>query len=101
MNKPIYEKIRIIEKEIEYIILQDDNVVDMEIEDDDIVADYDFLLTFNNKENVKQLVEDLVENIENKLSYISVDVLNEQIEDGLKEDSEFIMVDFYCNINLR
>lgn len=100
MEKPIYEKIEYLGEKLYRIILTDSRVVDVVLESDDIVADFDFMVSFRNTDNVKKEIIDLVKKIETDLKCIKVKTLDEQIQDVMNENEDIITVDFYCTINL-
>lgn len=100
MEKPIYEKIEYLGEKLYRIILTDSRVVDVVLESDDIVADFDFMVSFRNTDNVKKEIIDLVKKIETDLKCIKVKTLEEQIQDVMNENEDIITVDFYCTINL-
>lgn len=100
MVKPIYEKIEYLGEKLYMIILTDSRVVDVVLESDDIVADFDFMVSFRNTDNVKKEIIDLVKKIETDLKCIKVKTLDEQIQDVMNENEDIITVDFYCTINL-
>ena len=99
--KPIFEKMIMIKDKLDYMILNDKNVINVELEVDDTVADYDYIITFENNSNVKNVIYRLIRNIEDSMSYITVKILDDQIENGIKDNEEDITVDFYCNIKLN
>ena len=100
MEKPIYEKIEYLGDKLYRIILTDSQVVDVELESEDIVADFDFMVSFRNTDKVKKEITDLVKKIETDLKCIKVKILEEQIQDVMNENEDIITVDFYCTINL-
>lgn len=101
MEKPIYEKIEYIGERIYNIIVSDDNVVDVYLEQEDVIADYDYIVSFKNTVNVKEEINYLVEQIQRKLKCIEVKILDEQIKDEIDENEEIISIDFYCTIKLK
>ena len=100
IDKPIYEKIEYLGEKLYGIILTDSRVVDVVLETDDVVADFDFMVSFRNSDDVKDEINELVKKIETAVECIKVKILNDQIEDLINDGVEIISVDFYCTINL-
>ena len=68
-------------------------VVDVEIDNEDISYDYDFIVTLKNDNNVYKAILKLTFLIE--CLNLSVHTLYEQIEDNINEKKEYISIDFY------
>lgn len=81
-------------KEIEGILKNNKNVIDFELDEEDGVANLDYLITFENK-NAKEVIKDLEIELEEKVDGISVKTLFEQIDDQVDEGGCFVTVDFY------
>ncbi len=100
MDKPIFEKIERIRQRIYNIVLKEELVVGIELDKDDVFADYDYMVSLKNTENVKNIILNLVKEIETNLKCIKVRILDEQIADEVDDGDEIILVDFYCTIIL-
>ena len=85
-----------IKDKLENIIKNNVNVVDFDLDEDDLVSDFDYLVTFDNVDAVDKIYA-LKFEIEDKLD-VSVKLLVEQIDDQIDEGGALVTVDFYCDI---
>ena len=83
------------EKEILTIFNKCNQVIDVELDYDDTSYDYDFLVTLKNNQNVYKTIFQLSFLIE--CLNLSVHTLYEQISDNIKENEEYIIIDFYIS----
>ena len=83
--------------DIEYILANNKNVVSFELDEDDKVADLDYLVTFENIDAFNS-IRDAVLEIEEHL-YVTVKTLFEQIDDQIDEGGAYVTVDFYCDVD--
>lgn len=81
-------------EKIENIIKNDENVVSFILDEEDEVADFNFLITFENI-NAKESINDLEFKLEDELNGISVKTLPEQIDDQIDDGGFYVDVDFY------
>ena len=97
LNKPFIENYLKIKKDIEDILNKDINVNYFEQDLMDVAYDYDILIEIVNDDNTCSNIINLIKEIE---SHINIDIylLNEQIEDSILDNEEFITFDIYCNI---
>ena len=85
-----------IKEQLETIMLNNKNVVDFEEDVDDVIYDFDYLVTFENID-AKDKIIDLKLEIESKLD-VFAKILVEQIDDQIDEGGAFVTVDFYCEM---
>ena len=85
-----------IKEQLEAIMLNNKNVVDFEEDVDDVIYDFDYLVTFENID-AKDKIIDLKLEIESKLD-VFAKILVEQIDDQIDEGGAFVTVDFYCEV---
>ena len=83
-----------IKKQLETIMANSKNVVDFEQDLEDKFYDFDYLVTFENKDAMDKII-DLKLEIESKLD-VYIKILVEQIDDQIDEGGAFVTVDFYC-----
>ena len=83
-----------IKQQLETIMMDNKDVVDFEEDVEDITYDFDYFVTFENK-NAKDKIIDLKLDIESKLD-VFAKILVEQIDDQIDEGGAFVTVDFYC-----
>ena len=97
-KKPIIERYNKIQESMNDIILNSDGVIDYEQDYEDIMYDFDFLVVFDNNDNVYENIQKLKKTIETK-TVLYVKLLDEQINDAmLNEAEEKVVIDYYCNI---
>ena len=100
-KKPIIERYNKLQKTMDDIIMNSDNVISYEQDFEDVAYDFDFLVTFENNDNIYEDIQKLKKTIETK-TVLYVKLLDEQIEDAmLAEAEEEIVIDYYCNIICR
>ena len=97
LNKPFIENYLRIKKNIEDILSKNVNINYFEQDLMDVAYDFDFLVEVVNDDNTCSNIINLIKEIE---SHIDIDIylLNEQIEDSILDNEEFITFDIYCNI---
>ena len=71
-------------------------MVDFELDEDDEVADLDYLVSFENVD-AKDKIDEVALELEEHL-YIDVKTLVEQIDDQIDEGGSLVTVDFYIDI---
>lgn len=81
-------------EKIEGIIKNDEKVVSFILDEEDEIADFNFLITFENI-NAKECINDLEFKLEDELNGISVKTLPEQIDDQIDDGGFYVDVDFY------
>lgn len=81
-------------EKIENIIKNDEKVVSFILDEEDEIADFNFLITFENI-NAKESINDLEFKLEDELNGISVKTLPEQIDDQIDDGGFYVDVDFY------
>ncbi|MBR3362535.1 MAG: hypothetical protein IKG40_01260 [Bacilli bacterium] len=81
-------------EKIENIIKNDEKVVSFILDEEDEIADFNFLITFENI-NAKENINDLEFKLEDELNGISVKTLPEQIDDQIDDGGFYVDVDFY------
>ena len=81
---------------VEQLLFHNNNVVDFELDEDDDVADLDYLVSFENVD-AKDKIDEVALELEEHL-YIDVKTLVEQIDDQIDEGGSLVTVDFYIDI---
>ena len=81
---------------VEQLLFHNNNVVDFELDEDDEVADLDYLVSFENVD-AKDKIDEVALELEEHL-YIDVKTLVEQIDDQIDEGGALVTVDFYIDI---
>ena len=81
---------------VEQLLFHNNNVVDFELDEDDEVADLDYLVSFENVD-AKDKIDEVALELEEHL-YIDVKTLVEQIDDQIDEGGSLVTVDFYIDI---
>lgn len=71
------------------------SVIAVDVDEDDIVADYDYLVSFKNNNETVRNIDILKYRIEKKFN-IHVHLLYDQLGDQLAEGNDVITIDFYC-----
>ncbi len=85
-------------EKIENIIKNDEKVVSFILDEEDEIADFNFLITFENI-NAKEGINDLEFKLEDELNGISVKTLPEQIDDQIDDGGFYVDVDFYLYVD--
>lgn len=100
-KKPIIERYNKLQDTMGNLIMNSDGVLDYEQDMEDVAYDFDFMVIFENNDNVYENIQKLKKTIETK-TVLYVHLMDEQIEDAmLDEAEEEICIDFYCNIICR
>ena len=81
---------------VEQLLFHNNNVVDFELDEEDEVADLDYLVSFENVD-AKDKIDEVALELEEHL-YIDVKTLVEQIDDQIDEGGSLVTVDFYIDI---
>ena len=81
---------------VEQLLFHNNNVVDFELDEEDEVADLDYLVSFENVD-AKDKIDEVALELEEHL-YIDVKTLVEQIDDQIDEGGALVTVDFYIDI---
>lgn len=101
IRKPIIEKYLSYQNDIIYLIREDINVIDWEQDLEDVNYDYDFIISFINKDNILNEILELKQKIEKSLP-VNVKLLDEQIENVILNEAEKeVIIDFYINIKMQ
>ena len=97
-KKPIIERYNKIQNIMNKIIINSDNVISYEQDLEDVTYDFDFLVVFENNDNIFENIQQLKKTIKTETG-LYVHLMYEQIEDAmLNEAEEEIVIDYYCNI---
>lgn len=97
LNKPFIENYLRIKKNIEDILSKNVNVNYFEQDLMDVAYDFDFLVEIVNNDDTCSNIINLIKEIESHID-INIYLINEQIEDSILDNEEFITFDIYCNI---
>lgn len=97
VKKPFIEKYLLYKDIIVNILEKNDNVLSATLWEDDVNYDYDFYITLKNIDIQSEILK-----LSKQLNCISINlhVDNNQIEDSINENDDFVSFDLFCNIDM-